>query len=240
MIRRREFIAGLGAAAWPLAARGQQPAMRVVGILCSATAEGYRSRLTAFRQSLNEGGYYEGRNVAIELRFAENKYDRLPALARDLVQRRVAVIVAIGAINAGLAAKAATRDIPIVSAGGSDPVQLGLVSNVARPDGNVTAVTSLNRGLMAKHLEILRELLPDATAVGLLVNPNNVNTDPIVRELRELSQSRGPDLHVVAVSTESNLDSAIANLVQTGARSFMCATDALFTDSANRLGPVLS
>jgi putative ABC transport system substrate-binding protein len=234
-MRRRDFLTLLGGAAavWPLAVRAQQPAVPVVGFLSSASAE--VSRLATFRQALNESGYYEGRNVVIEFRLADNQFDRLPGLAHDLVQRRVDVIVAGGVVNTALAAKAATSTIPIVFGMGSDPVEFGVVSNLARPGGNVTGVTILNRELMAKRLEILRELLPNETVVGLLVNPNNLNTDPVVRELREISQSRGWALHVAAVSTKSDLDTAIANLVQAGAGSFMYSLDSLFASSFDRL-----
>jgi putative ABC transport system substrate-binding protein len=238
-MRRREFIAGLGSAvALPLAARAQQPKVSVVGILSSGPAGGGVG--TPFRQALNESGYYEGRNVVLEFRWAENQLDRLPGLARDLVQRRVDVIVAAGNINNALAAKAATSTIPIVFGIGSDPVEFGLVSNLARPGGNVTGTTTLNRELMAKRLEILHELLPNENAVGLLVNPSNLNTDPVVRELREVSQSRGWALNVVAVSSESNFDTAIANLVQAGAGSFMYALDTLFASSSDRLAALAS
>jgi putative ABC transport system substrate-binding protein len=242
MIGRRDFITLLGsAAAWPLAARAQQP-LPVIGFL-SSTAESPRlatsPRLAAFRIALNESGYVEGRNVVIEYRWADNQYDRLPALAADLVQRRVAVIVAAGN-SAAPAAQAATTTIPIVFGTGSDPVQLGLVSNLARPGGNVTGVTLLNQELMAKRLEILRELLPNVTVIGLLVNPNNPNTDPTVRELREVLQSRGSGLRVVAVSSQSDLDTAIANLVQAGAGAFMHGIDSLFPSSFDRLAALAS
>ena len=239
-MRRRQFLTlvGSAAAAWPLTARAQQIAVPVVGFLNSTTAED-NPRVASFRRALNERGYVEGRNVVIEYRWAENHYERLPALAADLVQRRVAVIVAAGN-SAAPAAKAATATIPIVFALGSDPVQLGLISNLARPGGNVTGVTNLNQELTAKRLEILRELLPNVTLVGLLVNPNNPNTGPTVRELREVSQSRGSALHVVAVSSESDLDTAIANLVQAGAGSFTHAIDSLFSSSFNRLAALAS
>jgi putative ABC transport system substrate-binding protein len=167
-IRRREFIAGLGSTVGlPLAARAQQPKVPVVGFLSSGPAVG-ETPPPAFRQALNERGYFEGHNVVVEFRWAEDQYDRLPGLARDLVQRRVDVIVTLGNINTALAAKAAASTIPIVFAMGSDPVEFGVVSNLARPGGNVTGVTVLNRELMAKRLEILRELLPNETVVGLL------------------------------------------------------------------------
>ena len=239
-MRRREFISGLGSAvALPLAARAQQPKVPVVGFLSSGSAVA-ETPPSAFRQALNERGYFEGRNVVFEFRWAEDQYDRLPGLARDLVQRRVDVIVTLGNINTALAAKAATSTIPIVFAMGSDPVEFGLVSNLARPGGNVTGVTVLNRELMAKRLEILRELLPNETVVGLLVNPSNLNTDLVVRELQEVSQSKGSALHVVAVSTKSNLDTAIANLVQAGAGSFMYALDSLFASSLDQLTALAS
>jgi putative ABC transport system substrate-binding protein len=242
-MKRREFITLLGGAvAWPLAARAQQPKVPVVGFLSLINGEGKlaATSMAAFRQALNESGYYEGRNVVIEYRVADNQLDRLPGVARDLVQRRVDVIVSAGPINTVLAAKAATSTIPIVFAMGSDPVEFGVVSNLARPGGNLTGVTILNRELMAKRLEILHELLPNETVVGLLVNPNNLNTDPVVRELREVSQSRGWALRVVPVSTKSDLDTAIANLVQAGAGSFMYVLDSLFASSFDRLVPLAS
>jgi putative ABC transport system substrate-binding protein len=239
-MKRREFITLLSAAAaWPLAARAQQPAMPVVGFLSPGSPGGVETLAgTPFLQALNERGFYEGRNFKFEFRSAENQHDRLPGLARDLVQRRVDVIVAGG--PAAPAAKAATSTIPIVFGVGADPVELGLVSNLARPGGNVTGVTALNRELMAKRLEILRELLPNETVVGLLVNPNNLNTDSVVRELREVSQSRGFALPVVAVTTKSDLDKAIANLVQSGAGSFMYSFDSLFASSYDRLAALAS
>jgi putative tryptophan/tyrosine transport system substrate-binding protein len=217
-MRRRYFITLLGvtAAAWPLAGRAQQPAMPVIGFLGSATAEGYRHQVTAFRQGLDEIGYVEGRNVTIEFRWAENQYNQLPALAADLVQRRVAVIVAVGAVNAAFAAKAATATMPIVFGLGSDPVQLGLVPSLARPSGNITGVTTLGRELLAKRLEILRELLPRVTVIGLLVNPSNPNTEPSVHELQQLAQAGGCALHVVPVTAKSDLDIAISTLARAG------------------------
>jgi putative ABC transport system substrate-binding protein len=243
IMRRREFLTLLGRAAapcslWPLAARAQQRALPVIGFLSSRSASDSASAdiVSAVRRGLNDsGGYLEGRNVVFEFRWAEDQLDRLPGLARDLVQRRVDVIASVGNINSALAAKAATSTIPIVFGIGSDPVEFGLVSNLARPGGNVTGVTALNRELMAKRPEILRELLPNKTVVGLLVNPDNLNTDPVVRELREISQSRGSALQVAAVSTKSDLDMAIANLVQAGAGSFMHGADTVFPSSFDRL-----
>jgi putative ABC transport system substrate-binding protein len=236
-MRRREFITLLGsAAAWPVVAHAQQPAMPVIGFLNSQSSNLFAdSRLRAFRRGLSETGYVEGRNVAIEYRWAENKYDRLPALAADLVQRQVAVIVAVGAVNSVLAAKAASATIPIVFQVGSDPVQLGLVTSLARPGGNLTGITSLARELLAKRLEILRELLPNVAAIGLLVNPNNPNTESSVRELQALAQAGGWTPHIVAVATESDFDEAFATLVRLKAGAFLHATDQLLSSSYDRM-----
>ena len=191
MIRRREFIAGLaGAAAWPLAAGAQRPAMPVVGFLFVSPPEAAADQLTAFRKGLSEMGYVEGRNLAIEIRSAHNEYDRLPELAADLVRRRVAVI-AVGSIAAALAAKAATTTIPIVFTFGGDPVQLGIVANLNRPGGNVTGVSSMQQELMAKRLGLLHELLPGATRFAVLVNPNNPSTESVIADLQAAALTIG-------------------------------------------------
>ena len=180
-MRRREFITQLGCAAaaslaWPLPVHAQ-PAMPVIGFLHPATPEAYARYMTAFRQGLNETGYVASQNVAIEYRWADNRNDRLPALAAELVGRRVAVIATAGATAAALAAKAATSTIPIVFAIGADPVKFGLVASFNRPGGNVTGVSFLANMLVAKQLELLRDLAPTATAIGVLVNPNNPNAE---------------------------------------------------------------
>jgi putative tryptophan/tyrosine transport system substrate-binding protein len=182
-MRRRQFITllGGGAAAWPLAARAQQPAMPVIGFLDSATADTVAPYLASFNLGLKQGGYVAGQNVSMEYRWAENQYDRLPALAADLTRLKVAVIVAAGAVNSPLAAKAATGSIPIVFMTGSDPVEIGLIPRMNRPGGNLTGVTIIARELGPKRLEILRELIPKIGVVGLLVNPGNPNAIRLIR-----------------------------------------------------------
>jgi putative tryptophan/tyrosine transport system substrate-binding protein len=205
--KRREFIAALaGAAAWPLAARAQQ-ALPVIGFLHGASPEGYAPMVTAFRQGLKEAGYVEGHNVAIEYRWAEGHYDRLPALAADLVHRQVAEIVT-GGTPPAFAAKRATSTIPIVINVGIDPVQVGLVASLNRPGGNVTGLALLTVELAAKRLELLHELLGTATVVAMLVNPTTPLTEPETRGVRDAARSLGLQLHVLNASTESEIDTA--------------------------------
>ena len=189
-MKRRDFIALLGgAAAWPFAGRAQQPRMPVIGYLSSGSAGPAAQAVEALRRGLAEGGYVEGRDVKIEYRWADNQYDRLPALVADLIRRKVAVIIASGAVNAALTAKEATRTIPIVFGVGSDPVQVGLVASLNRPGGNVTGVTQISRELLGKRLELLRQLLPGATAISFVVNPDNPNTVSSVQELETLASA---------------------------------------------------
>ena len=229
MMLRRDVIKLLGgAAAWPLAARAQQPAMPVVGFLVSGSAEGYADTVTAIRQSLSKMGYVEGHNVAIDYRFANEQYDRLPTLAADLVLQRVAVIFATGSVLPALAAKAATTTIPIVFANGSDPVALGLVANLSRPGGNATGVTFNSTELGSKRLEMLHELVPRATLIAFLVNPRNPNAVPSIADTQMSAKILGVKLLVVNAVNASDLDVAFATIVQQRADALVVGTDVLF------------
>jgi putative tryptophan/tyrosine transport system substrate-binding protein len=213
-MRRRQFISLLGgvAAAWPLVARAQQPAMPVIGFLSGTSPE--TARLRAFRQGLKDAGFIEGENVAVEYRWADDQNDRLPVLATELVQRRVAVIAAIGGIPSAVAAKAATTSIPIVFLVGVDPVRLGLVASLARPGGNLTGINLLNTELAAKRLEILRELVPGAIRIAVLVDPTNApGTDSTLRDLGAAARAMALQIQVLNASTSLELDAAFATLV---------------------------
>jgi putative ABC transport system substrate-binding protein len=228
-MRRRNFIALLGsaAAAWPLAARAQQPAMPVIGYLGASFAAPTAGVMAIFRQGLAEAGYVEGRNVAIEYRFAEGKYDRLPALAAELVHRQVAVIVAVPS-PAALAAKAATTTIPIVFTAAEDPVKLGLVANLARPGGNVTGGSFLFAELGPKQLGLLRELVPTAQRIGLLVNPTNMNAEDVTKDLTAAGAAMGVQIEVVHASNILEIDAAFALLVRKRADALVAGTDSFF------------
>jgi putative tryptophan/tyrosine transport system substrate-binding protein len=230
-IGRRELLAALGgaAAAWPLAARAQQSAMPVIGWLHSATPGGSASRAAAFRQGLNEAGFAEGRNIAIEYRAAENQIDRLPTLAAELVRRQVSVIAAGGSPASALAAKSATATIPIVFANSADPVQLGLVASLSRPGGNVTGVTTISTELEAKRLGLLRELVPSATSIAVLVNPRRPGVDAQLTQAQEAARALGLPLHILNASSEGDFDAAFLRLVQLRAGALAIASDALFT-----------
>jgi putative ABC transport system substrate-binding protein len=234
MIRRREFIAGLGgAAAWQLAARAQQR-VPVIGFLSSTSRDESAVLLTAFRQGLSEASYVEGRNVAIEYRWAEDQYDRLPILATDLVRRQVAVIVA-QANPAAVAAKAATTTIPIVFTTGADPVASGLVASLNRPGGNLTGVTSLSVEIGPKRLELLHELVPSATVVALLVNPTNPNSETESRDALAAARVLGLQLHVLHASTERDFDTVFASVVQLRAGGLAIGIDAFFSNRMEQL-----
>ena len=236
-MQRREFISLLGGTAvgWPLVVRAQQP-MPTIGVLGSAPSRLQANFLQAFREGLSETGFVEGRNAAIEYRWADDQNEKLPALAADLVRRQVNVIVAAASTPAALTAKAATATIPVVFLLGSDPVAAGLVDNLARPGGNITGVTSLNTELGQKRLELLRELLPKANAIALLVNPTNPTiTKSISRDLQSAARAFGLQLHILNASTEADFDSVFATLPKLQAAALVIAPDALFISRNEQL-----
>src|SRR6266487_5916595 len=238
-MRRRDFIkviAGSAIAA-PRAARAQQPGVPLIGFLGSVSPEMYTARLRAFRQGLREEGYVEGQNVAIEYRWAEGHYDRLPVLAPELVHREVAVIVAGGGTPSAVAAKAATATIPIVFAVAVDPIEAGLVANLHRPGGNVTGVTNLNVEVAPKRLELLRELMPTATTVAVLVNPTSpVLTEQFLRSLQAAAPGLGLHLHILHASTERDLDTVFAALDQLRLAALVICPDNFFNSRIEQLG----
>jgi putative tryptophan/tyrosine transport system substrate-binding protein len=237
-IRRREFITLLGsvATAWPLAARGQQTATPVIGWLSSASRETDEAlRLPDFRLGLNERGYTEGRNVAIEYRRAEDEIERLPALAADLVRRQVSLILAAGRPDSALAAKSVTTSIPIVFANAADPVQLGLVASFNRPGGNVTGITTVSAELETKRLGLLRELVPSATSIAVLVNPIRPGVDAQLAQAQQAARIFGLTLHILKASSERDLDAAFVTLIQLKAGALMITADGLFADNLEQI-----
>ena len=235
-MKRRTFIAGLGSVAtWPVVARAQQPAIPVIGLLNASSSEAYARELAAFRQGLNEGGYVEGRNVAIEYRSADGQYERLPVFAADFVRRQVRVIASIGGIASALAAKDATSTIPIVFEVGADPVETGLIPSLSRPGGNVTGVTNLNVELGPKKLELLHELIPTATIIGLLLNPANPNSEIASKDMRAAAGSLGVELDVRRASTEREIDGIFASLIQSRVGGLVIGPDPFFTGRIEQL-----
>jgi len=237
-IARRKFLATLlggAAAAWPLAARAQQPTMPVIGILHFGSPEANVNVMAAFRQGLGEAGYVDGRNVAIEYRWAYNDVDRLPQLAADLVRRRVALIVTPANMVVAFAAKAATTTIPIVFNTGTDPVKAGLVASLNRPGGNITGVSFMNVQLGAKRLGMLRELLPKAMRFAILVNRSNPDTDSVVADLRSAAASIGCEIEVLDADTYSDIVPAVASLVQRRADAFLINPGQVFYDRRTQL-----
>jgi putative ABC transport system substrate-binding protein len=239
-MRRRDFVKGIvgSAGAWPFAARAQQAAMPVVGVLSAEWPNAVTAdRLRAFREGLNDTGYVEGRNVTIEYRWAEGRIDRLPALAAELVRLPVNVIVCAGSTAAAIAAKAASTTVPIVYYGGADPVSMGLVASLSRPGGNLTGVTTLNVELAAKRLELLHELVPTAKIIAALINPTNLSVinETETRDLQAAARALGLTLHVLYASSEQEIDTAFMTLVQLRAGALVICTDILFNSVSEQL-----
>jgi putative ABC transport system substrate-binding protein len=230
-MNRRALIALLGgAAAWPLASSAQQPAMPVVGFLHPGSPQASASVAAAFLKGLGEAGYIEGRNVAIEYRWAEGREDRLPELAADLVRRRVAVIVTPGSTNAALAAKTATTTIPIVFSIGLDPVRVGLVASLNRPGGNVTGITSMNLELTGKRIEFLRELLPQATRFAVLLNPNSPLSEFLIVDAREAVRTINGQIEFLNAGAPRDIEAAFESLAQKKADALVVAPGTPFTE----------
>jgi putative ABC transport system substrate-binding protein len=227
-MKRRDFILGSMAAAWPVMGRAQQP-MPVIGVLNNSTLVSQSTRFDAFRQGLKEIGFIEGRNVAIEYRSAEGQTDRLPELAAELARLQVNILVA-NATASALAAKSATATIPIVFTTGADPVELGLVASLNRPGGNITGVAFLVNKLVPKRLELLRELVPGATTLGMLVDPNNPNAEADVKDARAAAAAFGRTLFVVKASTRDEIDMAFAALAQQGVSALFVAAHTNFNN----------
>jgi putative ABC transport system substrate-binding protein len=235
-MKRREFITlvSSGAVAWPLLARGQQSTMPVIGFLGGPSAKGWASYLSIFLQGLGEAGYVEGRNLAVEQRWADGQYDRLPEMVVDLIDRRVSVIAA-ARTPAALAAKGATKTTPIVFVTIADPVQIGLVASLRRPDGNVTGVTQLNVEIGPKLLDLMHEVVPSATNIALLINPTNSNSETLSRELQSAARTLGLTLNVLNASTEAEINAAFARLVEERAGGLVVGGDAFLSTGSEQI-----
>jgi len=236
-MRRRELIVLLGGASatWPFVARAQQSAVPVIGYLHSASSDTFASLTADFLSGLEDAGFIEGRTVTIEYRWAEGRYDRLPALAAELVNSRVDVIFATGSTAPALAAKAATTTIPIVFVAGGDPIRVGLVPSLSRPGGNVTGITFIASLLVPKRLEILYQLIPSATAIAALVNPNYPDADLQMRELQDAGAAIKQGIQVVRAGTESDIGAAFATLAQQHADALLVANDPFFASQRDQL-----
>jgi putative ABC transport system substrate-binding protein len=233
-MRRRNFLALAAAAAAPRRAWAQ-PNLPVIGYLSGVSPASYAATLTAFHHGLGESGYVEGKNVRIEYRWAKGQYDRLPALAADLVKQKVDVIAASGGPLSAPAAKQATATIPIVFVTGIDPVAAGLVANLARPGGNVTGLTLLVIDLMPKRLELLSDLVPKVKSIAVLLNPTNPNSGPLVKDLPGVAEAKGLQLHILKASTASEIDAAFAGLAQLHAGALLAGSDAFFNSRRDQI-----
>jgi putative ABC transport system substrate-binding protein len=237
-MRRRDFIMLFGGAAagWPLVARAQQPARPVIGILSSTFRQlDDRLRLAPFREGLKEAGYVEGRNVAVELRWADDQYDRLPALAADLLNRQPAVIATLGGPNSALAAKAASETVPVVFTVSGDPIKLGLVASFDRPGGNVTGVTTLASVVAAKQFEALYETVPSATVMGCLMNPNNPNTEEDTKEAQKATHTLGVQLQILHARNETEIETVFATLPQKRVGALVIFSDGVFNSRPQQI-----
>jgi putative tryptophan/tyrosine transport system substrate-binding protein len=233
-MKRREFIAGLGATGLPVVAQAQQSPMPVIGVLGSASPESFENRLLVVRQDLRDTGYVEGRNVALEFRWAYDQYDRLPGLAADLVRSHVSLIMAIGNRQPALAAKSATTTIPIVFTVGADPQQFGLVSSLNRPGRNITGVTALDGALIAKRLQLLNELIPNAKVFGLMINPDN-NPETSLKGAQDAVQILGGKVEVARARTQNDFNAAFASLAQKRVQALSLFPDSLFAAGSEQL-----
>ena len=242
MSSRREFITLLGgaAAAWPLAARAQQPAMPVIGFLSARSPAESAYLVAGFREGLKQSGYVEGQNVAIEYRSSDGQHDRLPALAAELVGHRVAVIATTGGTPAARAAKAATATIPIVFTTGGDPVKLGLVASMNRPGGNATGISVLTTTLEAKRLELLREVIPSAGIIALLVNPSNADAQAQSNDIQAAARSIGQEIVIVYASHDGDLEPALAKVVEQKAGALIVGNDSFFITRREQLVKLVS
>ncbi len=240
-MKRRELIFLFGGAAisWPLAGLAQQKAMLVIGFLSGTSPGPMAPFVAAFRQGLGETGYFEGRNLAIEYRWADGRYDRLPASAADLVGRKVDLILALGD-EAALIAKSTTSTIPIVFLIGSDPAERGLVASLARPGANITGFSIMGAELMPKRLELLSELVPQAKVIALLVNPNNLQTVGVIRDVQDAARTKGVQLEILKAGTEGEIDAAFATLVQRHAGGLVIGPDPFFGSRREQLGALAS
>ena len=234
-IRRRDFITLLGPVVWPLAARAQAPAMPTIGFLGALTRAGYAQNVVALHRGLKETGYVQGQNLAVIERWADNQYERLPALAAELIALRVAVIVTIGGAPAAKAAKAATSTIPIVFHMGGDPVELGIVASLNRPGGNITGATIMGVALEANRLKLLHEVVPTAKLIGLLVNPTNAQTKGLTLEVQEAARVLGQQILVLEGSTERDIDAAFAIFVDRKIGGLLIGADAVLAQHSPQI-----